>query len=172
MRRDLMILVTCAMLLYGCSGSRMDTIPVAPQSVGSSDSAPPQESAVSQLTISPLSELPITIDAICNLANAVNPCADVALCTGTEECSKTVFVTSTTQHGDLGGLSRADALCQDLADSAGLSGPYHAWRADANPGNVPNIRFNQATMPYTLTEFTDVDADWTHLTCWPSYRTD
>ena len=57
-------------------------------------------------------------------------------------------------------------------DSAGLSGIYLAWLADANPGNAPNIRFNQATAPYKLTDFTELAADWTHLTCWPSYRTD
>ena len=118
------------------------------------------------------SDLQLTIDTICNLANAVNQCVDIALCTGTGKCSTTVFTTSTTQNGDLGGLSGADALCQDLADSAGLSGTYLAWLADANPGNAPNIRFNQATAPYKLTDFTELAADWTHLTCWPSYRTD
>ncbi len=52
MRRDLMILVTCGMLLYGCGGARTVTISSVPQSIDSSDSALPQESAGPQLTIS------------------------------------------------------------------------------------------------------------------------
>ena len=40
-----------------------------------------------------------------------------------------VFVTSATYSGDLGGLSGADARCQELAEEGGLvmSGQYHAW---------------------------------------------
>ncbi|MEZ4384945.1 MAG: hypothetical protein R3A79_26685 [Nannocystaceae bacterium] len=40
-----------------------------------------------------------------------------------------VFVTSTTTTGELGGLAGADAICQGLADDAGLQVPekYRAW---------------------------------------------
>ena len=42
-------------------------------------------------------------------------------CGGAASC--TVFVTSTTDTGNLGGLAGADAICQARADSAGLRGP-------------------------------------------------
>jgi hypothetical protein len=38
-----------------------------------------------------------------------------------------VFVTSTTQTGNLGGLSGADQICNDRAVAAGLTGNYLAW---------------------------------------------
>ena len=38
-----------------------------------------------------------------------------------------VFVTSTSSNGDLGGLAGADATCNSLAQTAGLSGTYVAW---------------------------------------------
>lgn len=41
--------------------------------------------------------------------------------------TKTVFVTSTTHNGNLGGLSGADAICNTRAAAGGLSGTYTAW---------------------------------------------
>lgn len=41
--------------------------------------------------------------------------------------TKTVFVTSTTQNGNLGGLAGADAVCNARAAAGGLSGTYVAW---------------------------------------------
>ena len=41
----------------------------------------------------------------------------------------TAFVTSTTYNGNLGGLSGADAKCQERAAAAGLAGSYFAWIA-------------------------------------------
>ena len=42
-----------------------------------------------------------------------------------------VFITSTNwAGGDLGGLDGADAICQDLAEDAGLSGKWRAWLSD------------------------------------------
>lgn len=38
-----------------------------------------------------------------------------------------VFVTSTTYDGNLGGLSGADAICQNLADTSSLGGRWRAW---------------------------------------------
>jgi hypothetical protein len=38
-----------------------------------------------------------------------------------------VFITSTTTHGDLGGLAGADQLCQDRANAAALNGSWKAW---------------------------------------------
>lgn len=38
-----------------------------------------------------------------------------------------VFVTSTTQTANLGGLAGADAICQNRANAAGLTGTFRAW---------------------------------------------
>ena len=48
-----------------------------------------------------------------------------------------MFVTSQTYSGDLGGVSGADAKCQEHACSAGLIGNFKAWISDAssNPAN-------------------------------------
>jgi len=40
---------------------------------------------------------------------------------------KRIFVTSGTWNGNLGGLSGADAKCQEAATNAGLPGTYMAW---------------------------------------------
>ncbi len=44
-----------------------------------------------------------------------------------EELSGTMFVTASTQDGNLGGLAGADALCTLRAKAAGLPGDYVAW---------------------------------------------
>lgn len=41
--------------------------------------------------------------------------------------AKRVFVTSTSQSGQLGGLSGADALCQTRANAGGLGSTWKAW---------------------------------------------
>lgn len=60
-----------------------------------------------------------------------------------------VFVTSTTQDGDLGGLDGADMLCEELAGGAGLGGgPWVAWLSTDSvdavdrllPGSGPFVR--------------------------------
>ncbi len=53
-----------------------------------------------------------------------------------------VFVSSTLYNGDLGGLSGADAKCQSLAASAGLSGTYKAWLSDSNTNAKDRIPDN------------------------------
>lgn len=42
------------------------------------------------------------------------------------------FLSSTKHTGDLGGLTGADTLCNDLATAAGLPGTYVAWLSDSN----------------------------------------
>lgn len=61
---------------------------------------------------------------------------------------KTVFVTSQTYNGNLGGVSGADAKCQLLASGAGLSGTYKAWISTST--SSPSITFNQSNDPYVL----------------------
>ena len=73
-----------------------------------------------------------------------------------------VFLTSTTHDGNLGGLSGADSICQDLATIAGLPGTYLAWLSDST--NSPSTRFIRATVPYVLTDGTQIADDWSDLT--------
>lgn len=71
---------------------------------------------------------------------------------------KTVFVTSTSYTGDLGGLAGADQKCQDAADAAMLPGTYLAWLS-TYPGPIigtpivgPSDRFTRSAAPYIRTD--------------------
>jgi hypothetical protein len=57
-----------------------------------------------------------------------------------------VFLTSTTQQGNLGGLTGADAICQQRAQAASLPGMYKAWLSDSTQS--PATRFVQSSGPY------------------------
>ncbi len=72
------------------------------------------------------------------------------------------FLTSTTQDGDLGGLSGADATCQSLATSAGLPGTYRAWLSD--DAQSPSTRFSRSSGPYQLLNGVTIANSWTDLT--------
>ena len=76
--------------------------------------------------------------------------------------SKCVFVSSTPHTGNLGGLTGADAICNDLAEEAGLPGTYLAWLSDSS--DTPLTQFTQATVPYRRVDGTQVAANWTELT--------
>ena len=78
-----------------------------------------------------------------------------------------VFVTSTTHKGNLGGLSGADAICQQRAQAAGLpgaalAGSYKAWLSDST--NSPSTRFRPSAQPYELVNGTQIADDWADLT--------
>ena len=75
---------------------------------------------------------------------------------------KNVFVTSQSHNGDFGGLTGADAFCQSLALTAGLSGTYKAWLSDTT--GSPATRFAQASVPYRLVDGTTIANDWNDLT--------
>ncbi|MEM1181734.1 MAG: hypothetical protein AAGM22_25545 [Acidobacteriota bacterium] len=80
-----------------------------------------------------------------------------------EDLVRTVFVSSATYSGDLGGFAGADARCQGLADDAGLDGRYRAWLGDRLTDESPNRRFER------LGSFRRVDGaviaeDWRDLT--------
>ncbi len=90
-------------------------------------------------------------------------CPDGQCCSGAGTCGAcTVFVSSTLHLGGLGGLSGADAICQDLADGAGLPGEYMAWLS--NDTDSPSTRFARATAPYILTDGTVIANNWNDLT--------
>ena len=79
-----------------------------------------------------------------------------------------VFLTSTFQSGSsLGGLAGADAICQTLAEDAGLPGTYMAWLSDGEgeEDNWPAKRFlTKASGPYRLVTGEIVADSWEDLT--------
>ena len=77
--------------------------------------------------------------------------------------SKTIFVSSTEQTGNLGGVAGADSLCNDFAIAAGLPGVYKAWLA-SNDDDDPESRFVQSAFPYILPDGVVVADDWADLT--------
>lgn len=81
--------------------------------------------------------------------------------------SKRVFVTSTTYNGNLGGLSGADAKCQDRANAANLDGTWKAWLSEENSSDKSkNVagRLTHASIPYSLLNGDIVANNWTDLT--------
>jgi len=72
-----------------------------------------------------------------------------------------VFVTSSTHSANFGGLSGADTICQNLANSAGLPGTYLAWLSDST--GSPSTKFNTSTVPYVNTRGQIVANDWNDL---------
>lgn len=95
--------------------------------------------------------------------SAANPCPEGACCDGDGVCGACLaFVTSTLHNGNLGGLEGADAICQDLAEGAGLPGVYMAWLSDST--GSPADRFTRATAPYTLRGGPIIANDWDELT--------
>ena len=81
-----------------------------------------------------------------------------------EVMAKTVFLTSTTHPGNVGGLDGADAICQGLADSAGIGDTrrYRAWLASGD--GAPDTLFMRSASPYVRTDGATVADDFTDLT--------
>jgi len=78
---------------------------------------------------------------------------------------KTVFVTSATFNGNLGGLKGADAKCQAEADGPASivpSGTYLAWLSDGTIS--PNTHFTKSSHPYILSNGKKIAEDYTDLT--------
>ncbi len=71
-----------------------------------------------------------------------------------------VFVSSTAEDGDFGGVAQADAICNDLAGSALLPGTYKAWLADSGAASGPAGTFFQNPGPYALPDFSVVADNW------------
>jgi hypothetical protein len=72
-----------------------------------------------------------------------------------------VFVTSGTIGGDLGGLDGADAICQFLAAANGVPGTFRAWLADDT--GSPSTRFVKSPGPYVLLDGTVIASSWADL---------
>lgn len=73
-----------------------------------------------------------------------------------------VFVTSTKYNANLGGLSGADAICQERANTANLGGSWKAWLSDSVTS--ASSRLVHSTNPYKLLDGRVVANDWTDLT--------
>lgn len=76
-------------------------------------------------------------------------------------CVKTVFVTAEPVAAKLGGVEAADQLCAQQAAAAKLPGTYLAWLSDG--GHSPFQRFSKSTVPYVMTDGTQVAADFAAL---------
>lgn len=73
------------------------------------------------------------------------------------------FLPFTTHNGNLGGLSGADAICQERADAAGLPGTYMAWLSvNAIPAS-PSTRFFQSHGTYTRVDGAIIANNWNDL---------
>lgn len=82
-----------------------------------------------------------------------------------ERNEKTVFVTSGSFNGDLGGLKGADDKCQAEADGPASivpSGTYMAWLSDGT--DSPNTRFTKSSHPYVLPDGTQIAENYSDLT--------
>jgi hypothetical protein len=62
-------------------------------------------------------------------------------------------------------LAQADALCQDEARGAGLTGTFKAWLS--SDSQSPAMRFVRAGAAYVTADGHRVAADWTELTTAP-----
>jgi len=73
-----------------------------------------------------------------------------------------VFVTSTTYNGNLGGLTGADAKCQERANAVNLGGTWKAWLSDDTISAGFRLLHNQS--PYKLLNQAIIADNWTDLT--------
>jgi len=73
-----------------------------------------------------------------------------------------VFISSATHDGNFNPWQNADALCQQLATTAGLSGTFKAWLSPSALNQVAS-RFSRSTKPYRLVTGDVVANDWDDL---------
>jgi hypothetical protein len=79
------------------------------------------------------------------------------------DANRTVFVTSTTYKGDLGGMEGTNAKCKARAEAAGLNGTYKAW-ISVRPWECPDQHFTKWDGAYALVDDTIIANSWTDLT--------
>lgn len=79
-------------------------------------------------------------------------------------CIITVFVTSATYTGNLGGLDGAHAKCQAAADAAGLLGTFRAWMSDSTTSPSTDPSFTRGSFPYVRVDGATIADNWVDLT--------
>jgi len=99
-----------------------------------------------------------------NCGDCGNPCDPGETCSG-GACLSTrrVFLSSAVVSADFGGVEGADAICADLADTAGLGSNFMAWVSSADQGVSVADRFEPHDGPYVLLDGTPIAADWDDL---------
>lgn len=80
-------------------------------------------------------------------------------CVGT----KLAFLSSGVFGADFGGVEGADALCQQMADDAGLGGTFLAWISSADQDISVADRFTPHDGPYVLADGTQIASSWAEL---------
>jgi hypothetical protein len=99
----------------------------------------------------------------CGAGNVCDSGACRALRCGDPGQDCTVFISSESYTGNLGGLAGADAKCQALADAAGIPGTYMAWLSDGAAS--PSTRFpTKSSSPYKLLNGVKIADNWADLT--------
>ncbi len=99
------------------------------------------------------------------LLTMISAAAFLTVFAGPAYAQKTVFVTSATFNGNLGGLTGADDKCQAESDDPASivpSGTYLAWLSDGT--HSPDTRFTKSSHPYILPDGTKIAEDFTDLT--------
>ncbi|MDO8429963.1 MAG: fibronectin type III domain-containing protein, partial [bacterium] len=76
--------------------------------------------------------------------------------------SYSVFISSATYNGNLGGLSGADVKCQSLANTQSIGGSWKAWLSSSVTS--ASSRLYHPAVPYKLLTGTTVVNNWTDLT--------
>jgi cysteine-rich repeat protein len=100
-------------------------------------------------------------DGTCNGAGQCISAFPVATpSTATGQCL--VFLSSGSYLGDFGGLSGADAICQELAESEDLPGRYKAWLSDSQTSAID--RLAHSVVPYVRVDGEIVAQNWDDLT--------
>jgi Collagenase NC10 and Endostatin len=80
---------------------------------------------------------------------------------GGSPSERRMFVTSTIQSANLGGIAGADALCATQADGAGLDGNFEAWLSTLS--SSVSDRLSHEGGPFVLVNATVVANDWEDL---------
>lgn len=73
-----------------------------------------------------------------------------------------VFITSLTYSGNLGGLSGADAKCQERANAANLGGAWKAWLSSDTVSAESRLR--QENTQFIRIDTAPIASDWNSLT--------
>ena len=100
---------------------------------------------------------PMNCGAVGKVCGAPRTCAK-------GECSRLVFVTSTTYDGALVGVMAT--TCGTRANAASLSGTYKPWVSQGSGAN-PKVAFTKSKAPYQLVDGTVVADDYAGLIAGP-----